>query len=268
MKIHENTALLDAFVDGELPAADMAEVRAHLAECPDCRAYVEDALAIRAAFPTEEEPELPADFYEHVMEAVAKAPRSKPKRQPWGKLAAAAACLAVIVLVQHGVGMSRGDSNEAAVYTADCAVEESVTERGAAAPSAAADSCQPMETANGSSESDAVSDAAGEGQTADKKNGADGTFSTQSTVQNAGSTISAVTADDKAELPTVQISAAELGDLLDDRVPTEQKDSGVIRYLLTREEFNALAAELSGRGVVLETEDAGGSQLWLEVLPE
>ena len=38
MKIHENAALLDAFVDGELTAAEMAEVQAHLAECPGCQA--------------------------------------------------------------------------------------------------------------------------------------------------------------------------------------------------------------------------------------
>lgn len=86
MKIHENTALLDAFVDGELTAAEMAEVQAHLAECPDCQAYVDDVLAIRADFPTAESTELPADFAGHVMQAVAKTPQSRPKKQPWGKL--------------------------------------------------------------------------------------------------------------------------------------------------------------------------------------
>ena len=52
MNIHEHTALLDAFVDGQLTAEEMTEVQAHLAECPDCRAYVDDALTIRASFPT------------------------------------------------------------------------------------------------------------------------------------------------------------------------------------------------------------------------
>ena len=132
MKIHENTALLDAFVDGELTAAEMAEVQAHLAECPDCQAYVDDALAIRADFPTEESTELPADFTDHIIQAVAKTPQSRPKKQPWGKLAAAAACLAVIVLVQYGAGLSsRNTSNEAAAYTADCAAAESTVERSA-----------------------------------------------------------------------------------------------------------------------------------------
>ena len=126
MKIHENAALLDAFVDGELTAAEMAEVQAHLAECPGCQAYVDDALAIRADFPTADSTELPADFTDHIMQAVAKTPQSRPKKQPWGKLAAAAACLAVIVLVQYGAGLSsRNTSNEAAAYTADCAAAES-----------------------------------------------------------------------------------------------------------------------------------------------
>ena len=92
MNIHENTALLDAFVDGELTSEEMIFVQSHLDECPECRAYVDDALAIRASFPTEDDAELPADFAETVMKAVAETPQSRPKkRQPWGKLAAAAA---------------------------------------------------------------------------------------------------------------------------------------------------------------------------------
>ena len=52
MNIHENTALLDAFVDGELTSEEMISVQSHLDECPECRAYVDDVLAIRASFPT------------------------------------------------------------------------------------------------------------------------------------------------------------------------------------------------------------------------
>ena len=51
MNIHENTALLDAFVDGELTSEEMISVQSHLDECPECRAYVDDVLAIRASFP-------------------------------------------------------------------------------------------------------------------------------------------------------------------------------------------------------------------------
>ena len=265
MKIHENTALLDAFVDGELTAAEMAEVQAHLAECPGCQAYVDDALAIRADFPTADSTELPADFTDHIMQAVAKTPQSWPKTQPWGKLAAAAACLAVIVLVQYGAGLSsRNTSNEAAAYTADCAAAESTVERSADASSGDdADSCQPMDSPDDSGEPDSV--AADSTQQANKSESTDGTASIQSAYQNGKSAVPVITG---ADLPTVRVSATEIGDLLDDRTPTEQKDTGVVRYLLTRTEFDALAEELADRGVTLETEDTDSSQLWLEVCGE
>ena len=265
MKIHENAALLDAFVDGELTAAEMAEVQAHLAECPGCQAYVDDALAIRADFPTAESTELPADFTDHIMQAVAKTPQSRPKKQPWGKLAAAAACLAVIVLVQYGAGLSsRNTSNEAAAYTADCVAAESTVERSADASSGDdADSCQPMDPADDSGESDSV--AADSTQQSNKSESTDGTASIQSAYQNGKSAVPVITG---ADLPTVRVSATEIGDLLDDRTPTEQKDTGVVRYLLTRTEFDALAEELADQGVTLETEDTDSSQLWLEVCGE
>lgn len=272
MKIHENAALLDAFVDGELTAAEMAEVQAHLAECPGCQAYVDDALAIRADFPTAESTELPADFTDHIMQAVAKTPQSRPKTQPWGKLAAAAACLAVIVLVQYGAGLSsRNTSNEAAAYTADCAAAESTVERSADASSGDdADSCQPMDSPDDSGESDSVAAGSGEpdsvaadnAQQANKSESTDDTASIQSAYQNGKSAVPVITG---ADLPTVRVSATEIGDLLDDRTPTEQKDTGVVRYLLTRTEFDALAEELADQGVTLETEDTDSSQLWLEV---
>lgn len=275
MKIHENAALLDAFVDGELTAAEMAEVQAHLAECPGCQAYVDDVLAIRADFPTAESTELPADFTDHIMQAVAKTPQSRPKKQPWGKLAAAAACLAVIVLVQYGAGLSsRNTSNEAAAYTADCAAAESTVERIADASSGDdADSCQPMDSADDSEESDSVAADSGEPdsvaadstQQANKSESTDGTASIQSAYQNGKSAVPVITG---ADLPTVRVSATEIGDLLDDRTPTEQKDTGVVRYLLTRTEFDALAEELADQGVTLEAEDTDSSQLWLEVCGE
>ena len=275
MKIHENAALLDAFVDGELTAAEMAEVQAHLAECPGCQAYMDDALAIRADFPTAESTELPADFTDHIMQAVAKTPQSRPKTQPWGKLAAAAACLAVIVLVQYGAGLSsRNTSNEAAAYTADCAAAESTVERSADASSGDdADSCQPMDSPDDSGEPDSVAADSGEpdsvaadsAQQANKSESTDGTASIQSAYQNGKSAVPVITG---ADLPTVRVSATEIGDLLDDRTPTEQKDTGVVRYLLTRTEFDALAEELADRGVTLETEDTDSSQLWLEVCGE
>ena len=95
MNIHENTALLDAFVDGKLTSEEMISVQSHLDECPECRAYVDDVLVIRASFPTEDDVEMPIDFAETVMKAVAETPQpsspfpqnlpAAPHRPPWGR---------------------------------------------------------------------------------------------------------------------------------------------------------------------------------------
>lgn len=264
MNIHEHTALLDAFVDGQLTTEEMTEVQAHLAECPDCRAYVDDALTIRASFPTEEEPALPEGFAGRVMQAVAKAPQSRPKKQPWGRLAAAAACLALVILVQHGVETSSlSGGTDTAAYAADCETAESTAPRSAETPSAtAADSCRPMDTP---ADSGGESAEAGESQ-ADKKERDGADYSGQSASQGTGDGITVETpSENAAEFPTVQMSAADLGDLLDDRVPTEQEDTGTVRYLLTRAEFDSLKETLAERGVTLESADMDAAQLWLEV---
>ena len=278
MNIHENTALLDAFVDGELTSDEMIQVQAHLDECPECRAYVDDALAIRAAFPTAEDLPLPADFAKNVMEAVEKAPQSRPKKQPWGKLAAAAACLAVIVLVQHGALGSAGstDNNFSAYDTAaamDVAAAESAPgERSIDAPSASAGSGDAVDDS-----ADTFAATSGDTLEAQKSkdtavytNGSglddtqtDGTAAGEDGVQGNGAAVT-VGPSNHADLPTVHVSAADIGDLLDSRTPTEVEDSGASRYLLTRQEYDDLAAELADRGVNLEEPDADSQQLWLE----
>lgn len=40
------------------------------------------------------------------------------------------------------------------------------------------------------------------------------------------------------------------------------------RYLLTRQEFEDLAAKLADGGVTLKTEDTDSDQIWLEMLDE
>ncbi|MDO4315248.1 MAG: zf-HC2 domain-containing protein, partial [Oscillospiraceae bacterium] len=102
-------ALLDLFVDGELSPAEMADVQAHLDGCPGCRAYVDDALALRAAFPDAEDTEVPAGFAEGVMAAVRaqdapEQPQSAPQKRKLAQiLLSLAACCAIVLLVR-GVG--------------------------------------------------------------------------------------------------------------------------------------------------------------------
>ena len=110
-------ALLDPYVDGELETEDMLRLQAHLAECPACRAYVDDALAIRAAFPQAEETELPEDFHRSVMAAVAAQAGRKRSRPLRTLLPLAAACFALVVLAR---GIPLGGMKEKA-YPASAA---------------------------------------------------------------------------------------------------------------------------------------------------
>lgn len=107
----EYAALLDLFVDGELPLEEMERVRDHLAGCPGCRAYVDDALAIRAGFPDAEDTEVPEGFAGGVMERIRAASgkeekivelRRRSARRWMGSLAAVAACCGLALLTWGG----------------------------------------------------------------------------------------------------------------------------------------------------------------------
>lgn len=136
-------ALLDGFVDGELSPEEVLQVREHLDLCPACRSYVDDALAIRAAFPQVEETEVPEGFAEAVSAAIrAQTPVSKKKKAaPWMQAALPlAACCAVVILLSrlpgsplrlrdmNGAGISAADTAAPASaedsMDAECAVEE------------------------------------------------------------------------------------------------------------------------------------------------
>ena len=81
----EFEALLDLYADGELSFEEMCRVRDHLDTCPACRAYVDDILAIRAAFPEVEDTVVPDGFAEGVMAAVRQS-GTPVRRTPWKKL--------------------------------------------------------------------------------------------------------------------------------------------------------------------------------------
>ncbi len=109
----EYAALLDLFVDGELPPEEMEKVRDHLTVCPGCRAYVDDALAIRAGFPDAEETAVPEGFAAGVMKRIREDSAKDGKivelkrrgvRRWLGTAAALAACCALVILVRTGPG--------------------------------------------------------------------------------------------------------------------------------------------------------------------
>lgn len=123
----EFSALLDLFVDGELSPGDMIRVQDHLDGCPACRAYVDDALAIRAAFPTVEDTAVPDGFAEGVMERVKASPRRRPVRR-WGKpLASLAACCAIVLLLAPLLsGGEKAQAPAMAAATADAPAERAL----------------------------------------------------------------------------------------------------------------------------------------------
>lgn len=126
-------ALLDLFVDGELSLEEMLEVQAHLDGCPACRAYVDDALAMRAAFPDAEDTAVPEGFAAGVMAAIqadaAARPASprKKKKTPWvGVVASLAACCAIVIIQQNGPMAAKSESAAASMAYDTAVAEEDV----------------------------------------------------------------------------------------------------------------------------------------------
>ena len=139
----EYAALLDLYVDGELSLEELEQVQTHLDACPACRAYVDDALAIRASFPDAEDTEIPDGFTEAVMTAVRQSgtPAKASRRTPWKKiLLPLAACFAVAVLVLPLRDLLSGGAkmeSAASLAAMDTAVAESAAvEEPAEAPEA------------------------------------------------------------------------------------------------------------------------------------
>ena len=157
----EYAALLDLFVDGELSLEEMLRVQEHLDTCPACRAYVDDVLAMRAAFPDAENTEVPEGFAAGVMAAIQADAAARPvspkkkKKTPWVGLAASfAACCAIVIIQQNGPLAAKSESAAASMaydtavaeeaacddaaeysyFTADTATEETAPEAEEAAP--------------------------------------------------------------------------------------------------------------------------------------
>lgn len=135
----EYAALLDLFVDGELSLEEILRVQEHLDTCPACQSYVDDALAMRAAFPDADAEEVPEGFAAGIMTKIQAAPSvaapKKKRKTPWmGVVASLAACCAIVIIQQNGP-MAHKNASSGAYASADTAVAES----------AACDDAMPME---------------------------------------------------------------------------------------------------------------------------
>ena len=240
MKYCENfAALLDLFVDGELSPDEMARVQAHLDGCPACRAYVDDALAIRASFPDAEDTPVPDGFAESVMARIraeaasqAEAAPQKKTSRPWLKaLASLAACCAIVLLAAPM--FSHSSKTEAAPAEAPAAAADTAASTERAMEFALTEEAPAGESAEESREDLASSklyDAA----------------PSPSAAADSGATAYFTEADPASWLT---LTAEEAGSLLADFTPAEETETE-LRYELTSGELETLLAALSEAGIV------------------
>ena len=262
----EFEALLDLYADGELSFEEMCRVRDHLDTCPACRAYVDDILAIRAAFPEVEDTVVPDGFAEGVMAAVRQS-GTPVRRTPWKKLLLPlAACLAVAVLVlplkdtlSGGAKMERATA--AAAPAMDTASAESAPAEAAETPAAEAPAALYQEAP--------AEDADPQEYGADKKMGSYSGGShaepsdSGSTEPVAGQTEEAapetmiMTASKPESSARVTLPAEGLQlELLSGRTPDREAE-GQVEFDLTPEEYDLLLAQLDESGLDYTAEESG-----------
>ena len=268
-------ALLDLYVDGELSPEDMDRVRAHLETCSGCRAYVDDALAIRAAFPDVEDTEVPTGFAESVMSAVQAAAQERPaapqaKKRHWGRvLLPLAACCAIVILL-HGVTGSKNSPVEFATASSS-ATDTATTESESIAETEEAAAEAPAETpADGAADGGAAPETRVAFTTSDAGTGASVNDQASSTALPetgvvevpAGAAVPEAQAEEPEEagveaassvsaFATLRLTTAQAGDLLAEHAPVSDAD-GVLCYELSREDYDALLAALADTGITPE----------------
>lgn len=139
---------ISALLDGELSAEEEAELRAHLEQCPDCRAIYEAFAAVGEAVRAQE---VPATLHAGIMSKVRDAQKAHHTQGVLIRLRpilAAAACLVVLVGTTLALGNTLGlglgrKAAKSASDTAEMTVQNTtatagaVTEDSAMAPAAA-----------------------------------------------------------------------------------------------------------------------------------
>lgn len=302
----EFAALLDLYVDGELPPAEAERVQAHLETCGVCRSYVDDIQAIRAAFPTIEDTPVPEGFADGVMAAIraGKAPRKRRSAPRWARVALPlAACLAIFAVVQ--VPLLQRDT------AADQAVEQEQTQYIADTSSEKAQSRQETEEADepeatqapteeedlaretAPSQNDVISPKVSsqaptsyyslqESQTDSGNPQEDALPSVESAQAPAQATTQAPAdesasekSDERSVFAMLSLSAAQAVSLPEDVVPVSTEEDGSVCYHLTPAQYDELLSALSEQGETPEPSfsapelrDTAGAYAVVTVYPE
>ena len=120
--------MISALSDGELSAKEEAELRAHMEQCPDCRAMYEAFAAVGEAIGAQE---VPATLHSGIMDKVhtaEKASRTQHTIIRLRPILAAAACLVVLVgtvfALKNTVFPARSDAMKAVPAAAPQAAEK------------------------------------------------------------------------------------------------------------------------------------------------
>ena len=302
----EFAALLDLYVDGELPPAEAERVQEHLETCGVCRSYVDDIQAIRAAFPTIEDTPVPEGFADGVMAAIraGKAPRKRRSAPRWARVALPlAACLAIFAVVQ--VPLLQRDT------AADQAVEQEQTQYIADTSSEKAQSRQETEEADepeatqapieeedlaretAPSQNDVISPKVSsqapisyyslqESQTDSGNPQEDALPSVESAQAPAQATAQAPAdesasekSDERSVFAMLSLSAAQAVSLPEDIVPVSTEEDGSVCYHLTPAQYDELLSALSEQGETPEPSfsapelrDTAGAYAVVTVYPE
>lgn len=94
--MHCNQEQIEALLDGELTGPEGDAVLAHLRDCPGCRSYYRQLLAMEQALRADTDP-VPEDLLADIMGRV-HATSQRRRRQPWLRAAMGmAACLVVVL---------------------------------------------------------------------------------------------------------------------------------------------------------------------------
>ena len=94
--MHCNQEQIEALLDGELVGPEQDAVLTHLRDCPGCRSYYRQLLAMEQALRADTDPVLD-DLLSDIMNRVHATPQHR-RRSPWLRAAMGmAACLVVVL---------------------------------------------------------------------------------------------------------------------------------------------------------------------------
>lgn len=263
----EYAALLDLFVDGECTPEEAERVRQHLAVCEGCRAYVADAYAIREAFPTFEDTQVPEGFADAVCAAVRADAAPRKKKHRWVKAAVSlAACAAIIAAALQLVPLYGGGSTAASTASSAAGSAQAGERKNAGMQEFAALAAPDTGSAgSGTQSSDTSGGAAENNQTLMADTAQPAQSGTADLVPKEGANLYTAQSEagEKRYAEWVSVTKAEIGTLLDGYTGTQSFDSvsgeTFTRYELSREDFETIIARLKNPQVTVD--DNAGTEL-------